>query len=702
CSIPDVMHVPIHPDWLLERPSLQFVVPTCPKRARGGSGAIVFLSCLQMAEHNVDFVEGSIVRIKLKNFVTYDLCELFPGPNLNMIIGPNGSGKSSIVCAICLGLAGKPSLLGRVDKLGHFVKQGKEKSMVEIELFKARKNVTIIREIVASSNKSTWAINGIQVGLKQVEEQVEALNIQVENLCQFLPQEMVGEFAKMTKIEILEATEKSVGPTEMYNFHLQLKSLQQSKKEMKIMANDAPVCIIFKERGEKKRALKCFNSSNWETAKNAARRRKALQSDKFSNTSEEIRTAEGPEGKYYHSVCLSRFFAVEGGAPPSTEPSEPPQKTTRSRSDHPSTSTRGVHGQECIFCGQKRKRKLQKNEPLSQCLTTDGARQSFLLRISKCDEKEKHMEKLQRQNERNRQEMQRHNEYKKYLDQITLLEKKKHILNYEAHRVKYEKLKKQVTEKNTELEKLKKDVKPKIRLVEELKAYSEKCRQNMEETDINLKKLSHVCQVKKDSLDKKDDEVEEARQNLNLKKTEFGDCERKKLSLRKLLEQLELEMTSLEEDHDVQLELCDTDAKLSRVCDKMMRLELELRQHEDDFKNAEDERRGIQQQIQTLQNQENMRLEKLRLRCPDTHEAVLWLKQNKGRFQGLVFEPIMLLIHVKGQPFAKYIENHIAMKDLKAFVFEKENDMESFLKLVRELYKFEQYFENLMTWEVLF
>uniref|UniRef100_UPI00358F0853 structural maintenance of chromosomes protein 5-like n=1 Tax=Myxine glutinosa TaxID=7769 RepID=UPI00358F0853 len=143
-------------------------------------------------------------------------------------------------------------------------------------------------------------------------------------------------------------------------------------------------------------------------------------------------------------------------------------------------------------------------------------------------------------------------------------------------------------------------------------------------------------------------------------------------------------MTSLAEDQDVQLELCDTDAKLSCTCDKMMRLELELRQHEDDFKNAEDERRGIQQQIQTLQNQENMRLEKLRLRYPDTHEAVLWLKQNKGRFQGLVFEPVMLLIHVKSQPFAKYIENHIAMKYLKAFVFEKENDMESFLKLMRD------------------
>uniref|UniRef100_A0A8C4QBP7 Structural maintenance of chromosomes protein 5 n=1 Tax=Eptatretus burgeri TaxID=7764 RepID=A0A8C4QBP7_EPTBU len=300
----------------------------------------------------------------------------------------------------------------------------------------------------------------------------------------------------MTKIEILEATEKSVGPTEMYNWHLHLKTLQQSKKELK----------------------------------------------------------------------------------------------------------------------------------------------------SKCDEKEKHIEKLRRQNERNRQEMQRHNEYQDYLNQITLLEKKKHVLDYEAHRAKFEMLREQVAKKKAELNKAKDDVKPKIRLIENWKAFSEKCRQNMVETDINIKKLSHVCKVKQDSLYKKDDEIEEARQSLNQKKSEFADCKKKKLSLRKLLEQLELERTSLEEEQDVQLELRDTDANLSRTCDKMMRLELELRQLQDDSKNAEDERKGIQQQIQILQNQENMRLEKLRLKYHDTHEAVMWLKQNKGRFQGQVFEPIMLLM----------------------------------------------------------
>ena len=35
---------------------------------------------------------GSIVRIKLENFVTYDHVEYFPGSGLNMIIGPNGTG----------------------------------------------------------------------------------------------------------------------------------------------------------------------------------------------------------------------------------------------------------------------------------------------------------------------------------------------------------------------------------------------------------------------------------------------------------------------------------------------------------------------------------------------------------------------------------------------------------------------------------
>ena len=47
---------------------------------------------------------GSILRVKLTDFVTYTAVEFCPGPSLNMVIGPNGTGKSTMVCAICLGL----------------------------------------------------------------------------------------------------------------------------------------------------------------------------------------------------------------------------------------------------------------------------------------------------------------------------------------------------------------------------------------------------------------------------------------------------------------------------------------------------------------------------------------------------------------------------------------------------------------------
>jgi len=114
------------------------------------------------------YTRGSIVRIKLKNFVTYDECEFFPGPQLNVIVGPNGSGKSSIVCGICIGLAGATSLLGRAKDLGEFVKHGKESASTEIELFKnGQDDNIVIRRDIKKDNTSEFRVNGEKVTHKK-------------------------------------------------------------------------------------------------------------------------------------------------------------------------------------------------------------------------------------------------------------------------------------------------------------------------------------------------------------------------------------------------------------------------------------------------------------------------------------------------------------------------------------------------------
>ena len=65
---------------------------------------------------------------------TYDSVEFVCGPYLNVIIGPNGTGKSTIVCAICLGLAGKTSWLGRAQHPTEFIKYEKTRAKIEITL----------------------------------------------------------------------------------------------------------------------------------------------------------------------------------------------------------------------------------------------------------------------------------------------------------------------------------------------------------------------------------------------------------------------------------------------------------------------------------------------------------------------------------------------------------------------------------------
>jgi chromosome segregation ATPase len=117
--------------------------------------------------------------------------------------GPNGTGKSSVVCGIGLALAGKPKVLGRAKTVNSFVRSGCNSGSVEVELFrnKPRRNVIIRREIFMNG-QSVWYLNGRRSTEEAVLEEVAALNVQVNNLCQFLAQDRVKEFAKMTPVQV--------------------------------------------------------------------------------------------------------------------------------------------------------------------------------------------------------------------------------------------------------------------------------------------------------------------------------------------------------------------------------------------------------------------------------------------------------------------------------------------------------------------
>ncbi|GAX85393.1 hypothetical protein CEUSTIGMA_g12809.t1 [Chlamydomonas eustigma] len=202
---------------------------------------------------------GTIKKIRVFDFMTYaGLVAITPGPSLNLILGPNGTGKSSLVCAICVGLGGSTKLLGRADNLADYIRRGKKSCWIEITLSggcggnavsgstgsrgrSTSGDQVIRREIKSQGGRdghaltydSSWMLNGRSCIAKDVKDLVLTMNIQFDNLCQFLPQDKVTEFATMTPCQLLEATEKAIGDAELHGMHLKLIELKRKYKQDK-------------------------------------------------------------------------------------------------------------------------------------------------------------------------------------------------------------------------------------------------------------------------------------------------------------------------------------------------------------------------------------------------------------------------------------------------------------------------------------
>nr|XP_023482989.1 structural maintenance of chromosomes protein 5 isoform X5 [Equus caballus] len=482
------------------------------------------------------FVEGSIVRIAMENFLTYDVCEVAPGPHLNMIIGANGTGKSSIVCAICLGLAGKPAFMGRADKVGFFVKRGCSKGMVEIELFRTSGNLVITREIDVAKNQSFWFINKKSTTQKVVEEQVAALNIQVGNLCQFLPQDKVGEFAKLSKIELLEATEKSIGPPEMHRYHCELKNFREKEKQLE----------------------------------------------------------------------------------------------------------------------------------------------------TSCKEKTEYLEKMIQRNERYKQDVERFYERKRHLDLIEMLEAKRPWVEYENVRQEYEEVKLARDRVKEEVRKLKEGQIPMTLRIEEIEKQRHNLEARIKEKATDIKETSQKCKQRQDVIERKDKHIEELQQALTVKRNEEHDRQRRISNTRKMIEDLQNELKTTENCENLQPQIDAITNDLRRVQDEKALCEGEIIDKRREKETLEKEKKNVEEHIVRFDNLMNQKEDKLRQRYRDTYDAVLWLRNNRNKFKQRVCEPIMLTINMKDNKNAKYVENHIPLNDLRAFVFESQEDMEVFLREVRD------------------
>lgn len=178
------------------------------------------------------FKPGYILRVKVKNFTTYSYAEFNLSPTLNMIIGPNGTGKSTLVAAICLGLAGKIDLIKR-KTIKSMIKTGQTESTIEITMKNNGLKPNLVIQRTFTELQTRWRLNDEPCDEKTIKKICKSFNIQLDNLCHFLPQERVAEFAGLSPEKLLLETQRTLGTGHLLVMHEDLIGKDNLRENLK-------------------------------------------------------------------------------------------------------------------------------------------------------------------------------------------------------------------------------------------------------------------------------------------------------------------------------------------------------------------------------------------------------------------------------------------------------------------------------------
>uniref|UniRef100_R7WDR8 Structural maintenance of chromosomes protein 5 n=1 Tax=Aegilops tauschii TaxID=37682 RepID=R7WDR8_AEGTA len=109
---------------------------------------------------------------------------------------------------------------------------------------------------------------GATVPKKDIIDVINKFNIQINNLTQFLPQDRVCEFAKLTPIQLLEETEKAVGDP---NLPVQHRQLIEWSKELRNLQ------VAVKQKEQTLNNLKALNAEQEKDVQRVRQRDKLLK-----------------------------------------------------------------------------------------------------------------------------------------------------------------------------------------------------------------------------------------------------------------------------------------------------------------------------------------------------------------------------------------------------------------------------------------
>ncbi|KAJ2788770.1 Structural maintenance of chromosomes protein 6, partial [Coemansia guatemalensis] len=187
-----------------------------------------------------DPVIGIVERVELIDFMCHERADVQLCPKVNFITGQNGSGKSAILTGLIIALGGKATATNRAPSLREFVREGRTRAIVRVELRNQGpeayrpelfgSSIIIERQINSSGTAtSQFKIKNGDSGevMSKKKEDVVAITdhmaIQIDNPINILSQDAAREFLASTSAD------------KMYHFFLKGTQLFQLREDLEVV-----------------------------------------------------------------------------------------------------------------------------------------------------------------------------------------------------------------------------------------------------------------------------------------------------------------------------------------------------------------------------------------------------------------------------------------------------------------------------------
>jgi hypothetical protein len=298
---------------------------------------------------------------------------------------------------------------------------------------------------------------------------------------------------------------------------------------------------------------------------------------------------------------------------------------------------------------------------------------------SKIEEKMRQREVEVGRNQLLQRDVERFNNRKQFLTQITHLKMKKCWLEYQRGRTQFQEAKEARKKAVREFRLATNGYQPIAKKHEEQeKAVSHFVKSSQAARDV-WRKSMRGQQLSREKMEGLEDEVESLAQELEEKKREENKRLKKVATLQKEIQAYTLELEQMEKPESISPLISEKNTKIRALGGEIAVLRQEMHEicaqreeHIQHIKRCEDE-------LGQMQNVRNQRLRLLQRFDRHTHDAVVWLENHRHLFNKHVFEPILLSVNVRDPSYTSQVEAVLAGRDFYSFVALTKEDKSTLL-----------------------